>query len=303
MKRRHDLLYGSSEYMLDTVCNVFGSLVLMAILIVLQMQGGVNRITKHQQKEITQNLQTMDVQYKITILKQRIKQLEEMNSKLSRTVSSLKQNRNELLLSLKKKEFEKAILSAKENEKLVDKDLEQAQIICSKLEEKQKKLVIEIENKDKLIVKLQTKLKHAISSVNPTKMRLPHRRGTIRGTPPKYVLIEENKFYILGEEIIWYRTRPFLSADCIVVPITSIKCLVKPNYTLGTVINKQSVNSFLRRLSPEDTGIVFWVKVSNRSFENFQKFKNTAVKCGFEYAVGYYSGEGIVVVPGRPLAE
>lgn len=289
----------SMELLLDTICNIFGGIILMAILVVLQTQVSVNKISA-----ATEN-QTASIEYRrlifdITELSKEIESLKHNNEKISTQIEAYSTPASKLMFT-RQKDFVRAIKQAKLKLQKIKEDKRKLQKEISKIDLKLKytaSKLIKFKHQYKNLSEQITSRK----KIPKRKIRLPHQTGGIRHSG-KYFIIKDNKFYTL-DNIYWSRTESYESGDCIVTPNLVIGIDVKPNPEKGLMATESNFRDVLSDTSPFSVSIVFYVYGNSESFATFQRFKNYILKKGYEYSVSAYSpSKGLTLVPGTPRAE
>jgi hypothetical protein len=304
-KRRSSHQADSLELLLDTICNVFGGIILMAILVVIQTQSSSGRIQGAIPEQQADILEKRKLEYDLHSRQQRLEQLKDQEKSLKTVFDQNASPDTEKLITSREK-FQLAIKGGMSLQKKSQVQLETIQDDLRNSEKSLSKINLEIMDKKKEADELTSQVKKKSQTIS-RKVRLPHQQGEIKFTP-RYYVIKGRKAFTL-EEVYWFG-ETHRSGDCIVKPLSGEKALVTPIDEQGYPIppddneNYQEFLSSMRGCSPTTTSMVFFVYGDSDSFRSFQKIKNYVLGRKYEYSVSPYDPqEGLIVVRGTPSAE
>lgn len=284
-RRAKDEDQDSLELLLDTICNVFGGIILMALLVVLQTQASVERIrpratptdgraAERYERDIRRD------EEELLSLEAEERTLAPHREAAVRTGQVLGR-RGEFLSAIEaaQRRLDKAGLDVKAlSDKTVELDRDRAS-----LEERVRRAGAEVEA-------AQARA-GAVAEAVDRRVRLPLRHS--QAAPiQRSVLVSGGRVHRLPEE-------------CTSEPVPPSGARYRPVPGTGTqVIEGQPASAFLGECSPALHYVSFWVEDGAGSFETFQRARGAVLAAGFEYTVSPFpSAEGIVLHPGRPNAE
>lgn len=281
----------SLELLLDTICNVFGGIILMAILVVLQTHSFSQRI----------NSSAVNSSNAAVELKQRTHQTDlaaiqaDIQGLLRRKVILAKslddnQSRNTDGLLARHEEFVKEIQRVKEREK-------KALGTLASLERSLKEESTQIK-KDHQSLKTETQsLKQSIQlfkkqyAKTGKRFRLPYQHVT-RKARSLFLIVNGNRIFPFSDTIHEHITRTKDLYQTIYKPIPG-----KGFQAQQAGRPSDAYKALLKGHSSERVILQFAASVHNDSFKTFQAAKQYAVEQGFSYRVVLYTrGKGVPVV-------
>jgi hypothetical protein len=302
MKRRHASSSTTSlDLLLDTICNMFGGVLLMAILVVVLTQSQAAHVRQEQVPEAVDQaiesrqlrMDLVQLESDVVSLKQELRQTE-----LNYTSEVPAQTRQ---LVDRKTSFEQAMEKA--THRLKQTTAHQRKVLqeLSDLSKKESELSVEIESREQKLGLAQGRLRRLVQSVKRN-VRLPHQKGKASGLPT-YYLIKGDRMYRQGRMWRW-RGQEFVTGECIGKPVPNSNppaVLLRPRPGAGSKITKESVLGSLRNTSPKSHYVVMWVYDDSESFRSFQQMKKYVLDSGYRYVSGPKTnpGKGVRLVPAR----
>ena len=98
MRRRKHISNDSLELLLDTICNIFGGIILMAILVIIQTQASAGRLLMSASLAPDTTLQFSKLRFECALLQQSIQEIEEQKKDLINTYKATASPVTETLL-------------------------------------------------------------------------------------------------------------------------------------------------------------------------------------------------------------
>ena len=283
----------SFDLMLDTICNVFGGIILMAILVVIHTQAGVARIP--QLKESMQNtaLSVRKVRFEVTRIEQEIEDLAKrkktVDADYAATVSphtdSLLEKRQQFLETVQ--EAQRRLRETVKERMETQKELEQAKGSRSRTDDSVDKKRDELAELKRLLARQK--------DVPRKKIRLPLSHQSTASNQQVY-LVEGSRVYVYP-------------SHCDDSPALMGGKRITPREGAGFAVSPQEGQNlgFLRSLAsirPTRYYVTFFVSATSKSFEAFQILRGLVVSKGFDCGYGPYDPqEGLIVHPGNPPVE
>ena len=303
MRRQRHNTSDSLELLLDTICNIFGGIILMAILIVIQTQVTAGRLPQPTAQDDERALQSRKILFECDRLQQKINDMEKQKEHLTNSYQSSTTPITAQILEGRRK-FSEAIKKAIDEEKRIRDELNQARQILGKSDLSTQ----EIESKCDAIRKEIDKMKQQLENVKgePSKqIRLPHHHHVIRNGY-RYYVIKGNRACFLDK--VRYGSA-FKSGHCRVNPMGNIfsqSARITPIENEGYPVHENSEpTEFIKsldRYGPSTHSVTFFVYGDSESFATFQKLKHTILEKGYLYHVSAYEpDEGLIVSPTASL--
>ena len=293
----------SLELLLDTICNVFGGIILMAILVVLQTQGSLERIPE-QVESPEGSLEVERLTFEITRLDRQLAEQKqrkrELDERFQRTASP-----DTAILLNRREEVVKAIQEAEKRIEKLTQEERVAKEMESRLAAQQTELTETIDSRRRQVEGAARRREQAVAS-NTTIARLPQWHES-RTSGQRIYLVSGKKAYKLSGSMPL--EGKYVSGDCTVTPMAERNAIfVEPREGSGTPLpsdHKLAViyRNVLKTDSPEEHLISFFVHTDNESFATFQVVRTIVVAEGYEYSVGLYDGSGVPLIAGKPPAE
>ncbi|RKY08110.1 MAG: hypothetical protein DRP56_04645 [Planctomycetota bacterium] len=289
------------ELLLDTICNIFGGIILLAILVVLQTQISANRIPN--QKEVSLATERLQVEHRH--LSEEVLQSERQRVMLANKFSQNSSDQTDDLLEAKD-QFSSALSEAKGNLEETSTQLTQMQrdLVTSEIavDSIEKKLQA---NQDK-IAALKQQIQTTIGQKED--VRLPHQQLDSFKSP-RYYIIKDDRVYPFWEGFKDWSEESFVSESCIITQVSEGVIAVEPFSGKGyRVLGKQKVSSsFFSTLRGHRSSThypVFCVYANNASFSSFQKIKQAVLDKGYLYSIiGYSPEKGLLMSAGTPEVQ
>ena len=206
----------SLELLLDTICNVFGGIILMAILVVLQTQTSAGRLPDPRPEDVQRGLEARRLRFECDRLRTRLEDLKLHREEVDQTFRLTTSPSGERLANTAQV-FQKAIEDARR--RLASDERETTDAGRTRIEAETLLRDAERLAKDKQdeLARLTDELQRP-SSALPQGIRLPHRRGSATGIP-RYYVVKGSKAYAFGEgRLPRWQGSPYTLEDCLVTP-------------------------------------------------------------------------------------
>jgi hypothetical protein len=300
---------GSLELLLDTICNIFGGIILLALLIIIQTQISVAQVSEKPSVVTEQHLQMLKLHGECAMFQKEITELKKHIDILHRTHKDNVTENTQSLIELKNN-FIKAIEKSSQNLKSIHDQLNYLKEYQFEIKTASVKTDDLIKNKDSQLSELMVKLENSTREITEN-LRLPHRRIDPQRSQISY-LIKGSRVYLFGKRIRWFASSPYESGHCLITPI--VRSSGTPAAQINPIKNKGvkvfddgSSRKFLFTLkdcSPEKYYIMFFVYGDSESFKSFQSLKNIVLDQGFLYGViAHLPKKDLIVSPGNPSVE
>jgi len=281
--------FDSLELMLDAICNVFGGITLVAILVVLQTHSSVNSLPQASAADMGSFLEARGLSLEVERLRQQLVDLSRQERTLANTLQSVGSPNAAKLVKVGG-EFKEAVVQARARADKLQAEHDKAdqahteQVLSSRQQRRR------LRAKELEADKLEGQLR--LLANRPRKaVRLPHRRGRARGTACYYV-VKGNKVYRFGSGgILRWQGQPYRVGDCVVSPIPSEnKARIQPDESAGFTVPREDRQTSrfatsLKRYSSRYYYVVFFVYSDDQSYTSFQKLKDEALDRGYRYVV------------------
>ena len=297
---------GSLDLLLDTICNMFGGILLMAILVVVLTQASASQFSAREQEYVPETLDARAMRQEVLSLEDAVVDLKsramraqvDYEATVSPPVDLMLVRREEM-----RNAFSKAARHLEDTRKHVSDEAAFLATAAARAVDLERVLsAAEAEHTD--LVELLRFPVHLRGQV-----RLPHQRGTIAGQA-EYFIVKGKKAYYMG-----YRHRGHAHlhvenlADLTLPRIRAIyerPIRIQPNETAGLSVpeNVKQSAAWRRRLSqyrPDEHYLVFFVWNDSDSFAAFQRLKNSVLAKRFQYVVRTQvpKSGAIIVEPAR----
>jgi len=276
MKHRHYTTEDSLELLLDTMCNMFGGVILMALLVVLQTQMTAKSVQTHRKQE-SPDIRRLELD--IRSRRAKVERLKTQEQILQRQKDALSTANTPQILE-RSRQFQDAIEQATvqlnklnilvetANQQLADTNRQLAQA---------KQMTAEAEA-------IADQRQQRIPEIDERQLRLPHRRGRETGDAA-YFLVRHRKAYRLGP-INWH-TAEQRSGDCRIESIPgSLSAKVYPVATAGRIIEQtEEFRQWFKTATRVKQYVVLFVYSDSQTFASFQEFKNVILDSQMRYAI------------------
>lgn len=286
-RRRAEESLDSLELLLDTICNVFGGIILVTILVVLQTQVTAQSV----RPSAVPDPRMQQAEFEVGRLG---RELAELQAELEGLIASGPDLGEAVEVRGRKTEFLDAIETAQ-------RQLERERVIAQETEYSLVQAEVELNTKEDELRRLGKDVEEARARVGTVPeafrrdVRLPiwHDQAA---SIQRSILIDGDRAFALPEQ-------------CTEEVITPIAWRYRPVPGRGTLVkdegtSRAAVASLLAGHGPRSTFVSFWVTDGTDSFETFQRLRSAVAELGYEYTVmAYEESEGLVLQPGRPRAE
>lgn len=298
----------SLELLLDTICNVFGGIILMAVLVVLQTQTSANRLPDPTPDDAQRGLEARRLRFECDRVRTRLEDLKLHREEVEQTFRLTTSPAGERLAGAAQ-EFQKAIEETQKRLTADERETAEAARTRVQAETLLKNAERLAKEKREELDKVGDRLQHRAATL-PQGIRLPHRRGNAAGIP-RYYLIKGNKAYACGNGALarWIGD-PYPLEDCLVTPLTNAvtqKPLaeIRPRNDAGFTVPAAGgpgdgfVDS-LRGCAPDKHYLVFFVYRDSQSYASFQRLKEAAANLHYRFLSSpkETAGESLTVFPG-----
>ncbi|MDZ4819491.1 MAG: hypothetical protein SGJ20_11010 [Planctomycetota bacterium] len=310
MSRRRGMQNSSLELLLDTICNTFGGVLFLAILVCVLLQMSSPRASPLAEKpapvsdmaELHSRLQGLLAE--IATLETAVTQQQAFSQQFAKstpnaaaTAQQLQQSQHDTLIRQRLEmvaETQQRQIHALEIEKEL-KELEEKQATAKEgLKERKTELATASEAGAALATAAE-KLLDAIAAATARTAPLPRQRTTFKTEVG--LVIRYNRLYL------WHKydgnnTREGLNTDeFVVVEDRGDAAITLPKPYAGVPIDPKEIPAMTARLRQFDRGDhYFAVVIWPDSYETFQTLKNTLVGLGFEYRL-------MPMTEGEPIAD
>ena len=299
-QRRSSFSSDSLELLLDTICNVFGGIILMAILVVLLTQTSAGRLPDPKPEDIERAFQAERLSFERRQLEQRLADLYEHRGQIKETFQATTSETGERLADARGQfhtAVQKASARLQQTNATVKECLKQNGQAARQLNDVKRR----VHEKEEVCAQLQDQMRHAESAVSQ-KVRLPHRKGAASGKSVYYV-VKGDRAYPL-ERARW-DGGTHRSGHCYVTPVFGHEAAtVRPIEGEGypAPVGETSAGAFQASLMlkpPASHYIVFFVYDDSASYASFQALKDLVVAEHYAYTAApvVVEGGGFTVVP------
>ena len=302
MRRRPDNAIGSLDLLLDTICNMFGGILLMAILVVVLTQAIASNLSPDVPMDIEEVMESRSLRTDILRLESAVLDLKtKMSAAQSKYVSAVPPVTRSLLDQ--REAFEVAHRNSLGRLKTASVQRQSAADSLALLEQEAARVNLELTARQMALGRVKRQLLAAPVSL-PRNVRLPHRQGKAKGTAI-YYLIKGDRAYRIRR--IRWTGDAYTTGDCIAEPVpysSPVQVRLRPRNGAGLVITNRlggedPLAVSLRRLNPRTHYVVMFVYDDDRSFASFQQMKNMILDRGCRYVTGpkMSPGGSVIVVP------
>jgi len=287
-RQRSDFGLGSLDLLLDTICNMFGGIVLMAILVVLQTQTSASRIPEPSDAEVSRSLEAQRLRFECERLEAYATDLDQHRNEVAKTFQATTSPTGERLADAQLA-FRQAIDEARRRLQAAEAATTSESHDQDDREDLLRTADRSLQERQKEVADLEAALRQAQEA--PTKsVRLSHRRGLADGEAAYYV-IRADRVYALDPEGRFDWSGPAQRVgQCFMTPVVpGREALVTPIDGDGYPIRPEAggTDAFLASLQhrPATTHyIVFFTYNDSASFATFQTVKDAIVNAHYRYA-------------------
>lgn len=296
MRKKSDSSMSSLDLLLDTICNMFGGILLMAILVVVLTQTSASHISPYVPMDIEETMESRSLRAEILRLENATLDLKtKAAAAQSEYVSAVPSVTRDLLD--RRQAFAEAHRNALRRLETASQQREATANNLALLEQEATRVTNALATQKAELDRVRSQLLAQPASL-PRNVRLPHRRGKVEGTAI-YYLVKGDKAYRVGP--IRWTGGAYPTGDCIGTPVvgSSPQVRLRPRDGMGIRITERPVAASLRRSNPRTHYVVMFVYDDDRSFASFQQMKKIISDKGYRYVAGPKTSPGgsVTVVP------
>jgi len=282
MKQRTAQETDPLELLLDTICNVFGGIILMAILVAIQTQNTADSMA-HDRAQVERDVACRKLEMELRTIQEKMQELKDLKAELTRQLQGRatpelaalieKEQAYAERLSKAQDYLNKIDQQATEFRKSATADVGGLGLIDQKLEAARKRL---------------QDARGDIAQLEKTrrKVRLPHRRGRAVGQA-MYMVIKDGNIHYATCANPWGKGRQ-RAGDCIVESFSDDSARIRPAEGAG----RRALSA--EKLDPQIAGklravkqiygvVVLFVYPDTKSYAAFQACKDAALEDGYQY--------------------
>ena len=275
----------SLELLLDTICNIFGGIILMAILVVVQINMSVNEMSSLSKSKIVipeYSKMEFECSNLKTLLIQRESELSQLNVRVDKS--------SDIYLIMDQ------ILKVTEAINDLVGDNKSLGTIVSEYRKQNayySEQIVKIKS-ELAALERQISEENIIADKNKLgqfkQVRLPFQHQSFAMKSCCFVVLHD-KLYLL--ESNYYSNIPHQAGQCMVYPERG-GFLVKPIMDSGYGVSEEMSDAFETSIKTYNA-IGFFVHADDDSFNSFQQIKNYILEKGYMYYVSPYDDSGLVV--------
>ncbi len=289
----------SLEMLLDTICNIFGGIILMTLLIVLQTQTAANQLQNRQKRLDADSVRSQQLQAEYIRLQQLIDDVRQRQQDLQNQYQD--RLTPEIVASIEKNtQYEQALILAQAKQEAINQLIDEAIADQSRQEQTRTELTAQIGP-----LKAETELLARQLNKNaemPQNMRLPYTHYQEFSNFYDCVIMG-NVVYSLNDPIMKVGAAPRTCGHCRISSQSGESGIkVEPIKGQGYALqNGQPGQDFFDAIKPFNALNIF-VCGDDQSFKTFQIIKNAVLNRNYSYRTAYYSPQaGLVVYPAYSL--
>ncbi len=279
MRRRAENGSGSFELLLDTMCNMFGGIILMALLVVILTQSAADKVVADSQ------MQNPDIRIITAEINGLLDSIRTAEGELELHRRQLEAFTDDRLLDIlaRRESFEKARREA-------DERLEEARAEVEEAEELAREADALLLDSRRRLEELRREVERFADAAQRAvfeqqAIRLPIRRGRAAGTAA-FIVIEKNKAYHLNVNIFGDRW-----GDCLVEEVGVGVWRIRPDRTRGVEVGEnQRFEQWFGRTTAGSNYVVFAIYCDSESYSSFQFVKNRVLENGKQYVLEWVMG-------------
>lgn len=282
----------SLELLLDTISNVFGAIILIAILVVLQVSTTTIRMPQSDPDARGRALEGKKLKFEAQRLSAQLAELRDDQTLIPRPPGS----KVSTTIEERKAAFLKAI--AKANQRLKEAN---SKIPSGK--KAMRDVAVLLEKAEKQVLKKQKELqavkRTGTIAASGKKVRLPYRHKRNRRLAQRQYLVKGTRVWPLPQATT---RRPAPIKGGTLYKEVLGKGIDVPRGSKGRGLG--AILATMDGKSSRSHFISFWVARSSDSFETFQELRALFVEQGYEYSVGSYPIKpGLILYRGNPEVE
>ena len=261
----------SCELMLDTICNVFGGMILMAVLVVIQTQATIARLPQAEREAAEASLNIRDIKFEIGRQEKQVAALKEQQSDLKDKYSDRVSPHTDTLLT-RRQAFSKALQDAKSRIAGGTKKHQADQDNLKNARAQQGRAETTLEERRDQIARVRREHMR-LDQISRKKIRLPQTRQS-RGFKQAAFIVRGRHVYPCGDGD--YKTKQLANGQQEVIPIEERRLLVAQNDKV------EGLDAALSMYNRRTHFIILFVSRNNDSFVSFQAVRKKVVAKGFE---------------------
>ena len=267
----------SFELKLDTICNVFGGIILMSILVVLSTQAGVAQMPEEEIAAQKEAFEARKVQFEVERVQEELSVLQARRTALGENYAArVSPDMDKLLVRRSRfvggvKEAERRLREVQKDQENARRQQQEAKGVRSSTEE-------DLESKRAELAEL-TKQLALQERTSRKKIRLPLRHDSNAPIQVGYI-IEGNRIYVMGSE------------ECTIRDLGEGGRHWTPRAGAGHVISAKGDSreflALLSSISPVTHYLSIFVSATSESYESFQIARALSLARRFECGYGSY---------------
>ena len=282
----------SCELMLDTICNVFGGMILMAVLVVIQTQATVARLPQAEREAAEASLDIRKVEFEIGRREASIAVLKQQQNNLKDKYSAKVSPHTDALLT-RRQAFSKAIEDAKRRIASETKKHQADKDNLKDVRAQQGRAEKTLEERLDEVARVRRE-QMRLDQISRKKIRLPLTHQS-RASRQKVFLVHGRHVYIYPDH-------------CSIQRFAEGAQKITPDAGKGLAVGRdgrvENSATALGRINPRTYFLTLFVSDRNDSFESFQVVRALMVARGFECGYSTYNASvGLIVSPGTPGVE
>lgn len=303
-RRRKHSDSDSLELLLDTICNMFGGIILMAVLIVMQTRISAGQLQQQTHRSDERALDTRKLLFEIERLEQQIEDVVRRKDQLGVSHRAEASHLTIELLDVRRR-LKQVVDQAIATEKRIRDELNRQRQILAENELG----LQEIAHGQDAIgeqMEIAREEREKTERERSRNLRLPHQRRNPRVRFHSYA-IEGNQVYAF--EITSWHGPAFRSGQCWITPISGPRASVRiqplkdNGYPVQLGISPRQFLDSLSEYEPSSDAIAFRVRGDSASFTSFQQLKVAILEQGYLYHVlAYLPEKGLLLYPARSLS-
>lgn len=264
----------SLELLLDTVCNVFGGMILMAILIVILTQGAARHLPEPRPEEEERALRARQLISQIDHLEATNSNLKQEKTELSRQVERIG-DRGMSSLNIRREQLVRDLESAEQRLQTLADDIDDSSNQREKTDSALAETKRRLDARKATIEELKERTRRS-QSVEQEKVRLPHRRGATGK--------REFVCYIKGPHLF------FTESKYCQIRRGLFSISIKPKEGQGYRISMEenagpALAAIKRKTDPRTSYLNIFVYDTDSSFKAFLRLKGRILSEGYRYRV------------------
>ena len=290
MALRYSQAGASLELMLDTICNVFGGIVLMAILVVIQTQSTAARIPTPGSEDLDRIIEARRLAFEKEQLEREILDMQSQLAAVMKIEDTGGDGTTPLIIE-RYAEFRDAIAKAVEKLEQQERQTEKEQQTLLAVKQDQSRAFLRLKSQQQGIRELKQQLLD-LAQRPRRNIRLPHRKGAARGKA-RYYVIKDNKLFGAGVGVSRWDGPPYVLEDCQVTPVPGdiLALALQPLTDKGIALPGPGqplapVVATLRGCTPQTHYCIFFVYRTESSYDSFQRMRKVVSDLGYRYGVG-----------------